>query len=767
VPQYEFQISDYERIFRKRYKIVVLSVICALVFSMFIARMKSPLFSATATVKVDRNSNMMGMDMESMMYDSWDNIETQTKVITSFPVLLLAGKRLHKVPDTLTEDNYATDDRNIAILEQLRGGVSPALTGGTNMIQITATCGAAAEARDLANAIAFAYKDFSVGGKKMHAIKTKQFVQEQLDLCKNDLQNAEQEVKAFEEGQNIPSIDESVKSTIDKSGKVDNELEMVDNALSVISMQQAKLMDRFNNPTDSRYSISAADSAHARSDTGAARIAGMRWVSDFTDDDPGIRRLNDRLLQLQIQLDDQFAYYKTNHPANKEIENRIKETIEQIMGEYEKKVKQLAAKREKLSADRTAVESEMQKLPGNQMQYARLLRKLKVNEELFTMLSKRLQEAMIAEAGVVDDVTIMSVATLPHGAINKGVSRIGVMGFFLGLLLGVILAVIREMFDTSIGTIEEVERTLKMTVLAVIPHIQVEDQPKQSSKQPDDKDTKDLPKINVRFRPGLITQFNPKDPCAEAYRILRTNLEYLSFQHPLRVLMITSATMQEGKSTTLANLAITFAQQGKRILILECNLRRPSLYRLLGLEKGPGISDILIEKAEWQNCVKNVTDLALGEFQLEEILSIPGLENFHIITYGQTPPNPAELLSSARMDELITDVRDQFDFVLVDAPPLLPVADSMVLATKVDGVVLVYRAGSVPRSSIKLAKERLETVQANILGVVLNDIRPETSGAHYTSVYSKYYGKDDPRHAKKKQTFWKRLLSKKTIAMTR
>lgn len=766
MPQYEFQISDYERIFRKRYKIVLLSVVCALVFSIFIARTKAPLFSATATVKVDRNSNMMGMEMESMMYGTWDNIETQTKVITSFPVLLLAAKRLHKVPDTLTEDNYATDDRNISVLDQFRGQVSPSLTGGTNMIQITATCGTAAEARDLANAIAFAYKDFSVGGKKMHAIKTKQFVQEQLDLCKNDLQSAEQEVKSFEEGQNIPSIDESVKSTIDKSGKIDNELEMADNALSVISMQQSKLMDRFNNPTDSRFSISA-DSARARSDTGAARIAGMRWVSDFTDDDPGIRRLNDRLLQLQIQLDDQFAYYKTNHPANKEIENRIKETIEQIMGEYEKKVKQLAAKREKLSADRTAIEADMQKLPGNQMQYARLLRKLKVNEELFTMLSKRLQEAMIAEAGVVDDVTIMSVATMPHGAINKGVSRIGVMGFFLGLILGVILAVIREMFDTSIGTIEEVERTLKMTVLAVIPHIQMDDQPKQPAKQPADKDTKDLPKINVRFRPGLITQFNPKDPCAEAYRILRTNLEYLSFQHPLRVILMTSATMQEGKSTTLANLAITFAQQGKRILILECNLRRPSLYRLFGLEKGPGISDILIEKAEWQNCVKNVTDLALGEFQLEEILSIPGLENFHIITYGQTPPNPAELLSSARMDELITDVRDQFDFVLVDAPPLLPVADSMVLSTKVDGVVLVYRAGSVPRSSIKLAKERLETVQANILGVVLNDIRPETSGAHYTSVYSKYYGKDDPRHAKKKQTFWKRLLSKNTITMTR
>jgi tyrosine-protein kinase Etk/Wzc len=758
VAQYEFQISDYERIFRKRYKIVLLCVLSALLFSIFIGRMKTPIYSAAATVKVDRNSTVMGMEMDNMVYGSWDNIETQTKVINSFPVLLLAAKKLKMVTDSVSEDSYSTNDQVLSALESLRGRISAQLVGGTNMIQIQASSTRPEEARDLPNAMAFSYKEFSTNAKKLHATKTKQFVQLQLDRCKEDLQATEQDVRDFEEQQSIPSIDETVRSTIDKASKLEGDLEMTENALAIIGRQQEKLRERSKKPGDFRYALPGPDTS-ALADS--ARQVTMRWVSDFTDDDPGIRRLNDRLLQLQIQLDDQNTYYRASHPANKDIENKIRETIQQMDIEYGKKNKQLTEKHDKLLDEKRAVDAQIQQLPGNQMEYARLLRRLKVNEDLYNMLIQKQQEAMIAEAGVVDDVTIMSVATLPRDPVNKGMSRIAVMGFLLGLMLGIILAVIREMMDTSIGTIEEVEHTLKMVVLAVIPHIQLEEP--RPPKTPGEKETKDVPKVGIRFRPGLVTQFNPKDPCAEAYRILRTNLEYLSFQHPLKVLLVTSATMQEGKSTTIANLAITFAQQGKRILLLECNLRRPSLYRLLGLEKGPGISDILIEKAEWQNCLKNVTDLALGEFGLEEILTMPGLDNFNIITYGQTPPNPAELLSSSRMDELINDVRDHFDYVLIDAPPLLPVADSMVLSTKVDGVALVYKAGSVPRSSIKLAKERLETVQANILGVVLNDIRPETSGTHYASVYSKYYGKDDPRK-KKKQAWYSKLGAKKTQA---
>jgi capsular exopolysaccharide synthesis family protein len=365
------------------------------------------------------------------------------------------------------------------------------------------------------------------------------------------------------------------------------------------------------------------------------------------------------------------------------------------------------------------------------------------------LFSNQLESARIAEAGIVDDVSIISMATLPATPINKNMARVAGVGIFLGLIFGIIFAIIREMFDTSIGTIEDVERTLKLAVLAVIPHIQHDtEDSKRKSRMLKAKRSKESSPIPLRE--FLVTHFSPKDPTAEAYRILRTNIEYLSFDKPLRTILLSSATMQEGKSTTIANLAIAFAQQGKQVLLLECNLRRPSLPRVFGIDRGPGTADILIEKERWQNCVRSVTDLALGNFTMDEILSMPGLDNFHIISYGHRPPNPTELISSKKMDELLHELGDNFDVVLVDAPPLLPVADSIVLSTKVDGVVLVYMVGKAPRNSLRLAKERLEAVQANILGLVLNDIRPETTGLTYGSYYMyAYTPKDEDKKEKR------------------
>jgi tyrosine-protein kinase Etk/Wzc len=357
------------------------------------------------------------------------------------------------------------------------------------------------------------------------------------------------------------------------------------------------------------------------------------------------------------------------------------------------------------------------------------------------MLTTKLEEARIAEAGAVDDVSILSLALLPGQPFNKNILQISSVGILLGLLFGIIFAIVREMFDTSIGTIEDVERTLKLSVLAVIPHIHVDEQRMRTEK---------ADKAHAHLRQYLVTHFIPKDPTAEAYRILRTNIEYISFDRSVKTILLTSATMQEGKSTTIANLAVAFAQQGKKVLLLECNLRRPSMQRIFGTIPGPGTSDILIQKIDWRECVRSITDLALGHFSMEEILAMPGLDNFHIITYGHRPPNPTELISSQRMNTLLGELREEFDIILVDAPPLLPVADSMVLSTKVDGVIMVYMVGKAPRNSLRLAKERLEAVQARILGLVLNDIRPETTGLTYQSYYMYAYSPTKEKTKKKR-----------------
>jgi tyrosine-protein kinase Etk/Wzc len=738
MPQYDFQITDFERIFRKRYKLLFFVALIVVTFSIIFGRMKPAMYSTAATVKVDRSS-MTGMGMENIIWSDFENVETQTKVINSFPVLFLAAKRMKLVPDTISEEQASLSENFGEVIGGLRGMVNASLSGGTNIIKIETVSADPEKARDVANAVAFAFKEFSVLGKKKHAAKIRKFIEEQMLRIEADMNNAEQDVRDFEEKQEIPSLDLSARNTIEEAATVKKELTVLDDALNVIREQRANLKIRSEN-----HDFRAPVKAGTPGDT--AVDSRMSWVSQFTENDPGLSQLNSRLIQLQLQLDDQLAYYQKDHPMAKDIEKKIQQTIDEILNEYEKKEALLIAQKKNLIVERDEVEGRMRQLPGNQMQYSRLLRSLKVNEELFTNLKTKHQEALIAEAGVVDDITIMSTAILPREPMNKNTAKIVMIGAILGLLIGVFFAVVREMFDTSIGTIEDVERTLKMTVLAVIPHIILEEQQKKIIQELN-LSKRELNNIEIRAR--LVTQFDPNKPIAEAYRILRTNIEYLSFEKTVKTIHLTSATMQEGKSTTIANLAVAFAQQGKNVLLLECNLRRPSLYKLFGLEKGPGITDILIDRMDWRECVKTVTDLALGDFSIKGILNTPGLENLNIITYGHTPPNPAELLSSVNMDNFLKSVREAYDVVLVDAPPLLPVADSMVLSTKVDGVILVYKVGSAPRSSLYLARERLATVQANVLGLVLNDIRPETSGISYSRMYARYYGREQKKKSRR------------------
>ncbi|MBN1127978.1 MAG: polysaccharide biosynthesis tyrosine autokinase [Chitinispirillaceae bacterium] len=742
--QYDFQIADYERIFRKQYKIVLLTIVLSLIFAVIFAKTKPPLYRAAASVKVDRY-NVMGLGTEAFVYGSWDNIETQTSVISSFTVLIRAAKRLSLVDDSVADSEYPTDEHVLTAIEGLRGKISTTANSGTNIIRISATSGVPREARDIANAIAFAYKEYSLETKKLQASKTKRFIEDQLARCMGELAETENQIKRFEESQKIPSVSANTSRIIADAADLDKRIKELDDAMMIITMEQAKLKrsgagdsaPEAEKKTDPRDNASVV-SAPVPLDSGA----GLGWVSQFTDNDPGLSQLNNRLIQYQLQQSDQLAYRTKDHPAMVETEKKIRETIDQIVGVYDNKLVDIEQKRKKLNRERDGIEREMLQLPSNELEYARLVRKLKIKEELSGMLTTKLEEARIAEAGVVDDVSILSLALMPGQPFNKNLFQIASIGMLLGLLFGIIFAIVREMFDTSIGTIEDVERTLKLTVLAVIPHIHIDEQRMRTEK---------AEKSHAHLRQYLVTHFIPKDPTAEAYRILRTNIEYLSFDRSVKTILLTSATMQEGKSTTIANLAVAFAQQGKKVLLLECNLRRPSMQRIFGTIPGPGTSDILVQKIDWRECVRSITDLALGHFSMEEILAMPGLDNFHIITYGHRPPNPTELISSQRMNTLLGELRQEFDIILVDAPPLLPVADSMVLSTKVDGVIMVYMVGKAPRNSLRLAKERLEAVQARILGLVLNDIRPETTGLTYQSYYMYAYSPTKEKQKKKRR----------------
>lgn len=224
--------------------------------------------------------------------------------------------------------------------------------------------------------------------------------------------------------------------------------------------------------------------------------------------------------------------------------------------------------------------------------------------------------------------------------------------------------------------------------------------------------------------PRLVTLVDPRSPASEAYRTLRTNLLFASLDEPLETLVVTSAAPEEGKSTTLANLAVTMAQAGKETILVDCDLRRPVQHEIWGLSNENGLTSVMLSERK------------SPKFPLQEV----GLENLKVLTSGPVPPNPADLVGSARMDALIDGLKKQADIVLFDAPPVTVVTDAALLASKLDGALLVLRAGGTRREHAEQAKTLLEKGQTRLVGAVLNDApRDATLGNYYYS-----YQPDEP-----------------------
>ncbi|MCS6801558.1 MAG: polysaccharide biosynthesis tyrosine autokinase [Chloroflexota bacterium] len=297
--------------------------------------------------------------------------------------------------------------------------------------------------------------------------------------------------------------------------------------------------------------------------------------------------------------------------------------------------------------------------------------------------------------------------TRPRTAANT------VAGAVLGVLLGVVTVFLLEYLDDTLKGQESVDRFIKLPVVGTIPRL-VGAGTKRGRAfgrwSPGGAAAMTQPSGNGR----LINHRNPKSPVAEAYRQLRTNIQFASLDKPLRTILLTSAGPQEGKSTTLANLAIAIAQTGSKVIAVDCDLRRPTLHQLFGVKNVAGLTTLMV--------APTLDDLCTQETDVPNLLVLPT---------GPLPPNPSELLGSRRMAEIIERLRGEADYILFDSPPVAAVTDAAVLATRVDGVLLVVMANKTKRELAQKARAALEKVGANLIGVVLNNVKYDTSLHNY------------------------------------
>ena len=436
-------------------------------------------------------------------------------------------------------------------------------------------------------------------------------------------------------------------------------------------------------------------------------------------DTGSIESIQKKLLDLQVELAALIQRYTDKHPRIIQLKKQIKDLKTQL----DEQVKDLGGQEKNLSKQ--------------ELEYARLNREVEVNEKLYLMLKEKLAEARITEAQTVGDVSIVDPAVMPASPIGPP-KRIGVIiGGIMGLILGIAFAFIYEMLDTSIETIEDVEKLLKLPVLGVIPsvHSELHEQKNVISRF---KKRIFGGKINSEEEAyiRLIVHYKPKSPIAESYRNIRTNLK---LGGPSRkTILITSAGPREGKTTILTNLGLSTAQKGLKTLLVSSDLRRPALARTFGIKREPGFYEVILGTVSLEEGLKNISDIMLGNIKFDELMKSPGIDNISVLPSGHLPHNPSEILESKELPNLIEELKKRFDVIFFDSPPLLPITDASLLASKVDCVVLCYEIGKTARNALLRSKIQLEIVGSKIAGVILNHISPQTEAITPYPYYYKY-----------------------------
>ena len=370
---------------------------------------------------------------------------------------------------------------------------------------------------------------------------------------------------------------------------------------------------------------------------------------------------------------------------------------------------------ESLKAALEGQKADTQDLSDRGIKYRTLLRDVESNRALYENMLKSLKSMAATENIPPTNIRIVYPATVPDSPFSPKKGRNLVLGLFLGLVSAVAVALGLEQMDTTLKTPDEVEGWLELPNLAMIPHLEITDSPHEI--------------------PELVIHHSGNPLASEAYRVLRTSILFSSAGHSPRVLMVTSTMPREGKSTTAANLAGAMAKAEPKVLLVDADLRRPSLHELFSVPKEPGLSNFLV-----------------GETDELPVVATP-VENLYLIPSGIIPPNPSELLGSTRMQEFLSRAQEQFGRVILDSAPIMSVTDSTILSTQVDGVILVVKAETVPRKSAIQARDHLMEVKAHILGVILNDI-PMQRGGYYYSYYHHSYSDQGPEKASASARKW-------------
>ncbi len=715
---YELNLDEYWQIILRR-RWVILGCACFLgVFGWLITWMTQPppLYASSASVKITQSTDIAGLLLRNVSFSPVDNMSTQLALVKSYALVQMVAKRLGLIPKHLTSAEIRANPSYMNVVLDLKEDVSAVREGLSSILTIKTTSSSAEFARDLAQAVAVEFRAYDAREKNKRVMDAKQFIQQQLVLIGHRLRKSEEDLRHYREKNNLSNAGEGSKVMGKVVADLEQEFRRQSGHLNDLHFAMVQLKERVQ---------------RGGWDHKAVSVSGK--VSQYFD------LLNKRLVEMALKRTALLSVFTDQHPEIKELDSQAADILASMVSELDQQVSMTRQRMGDLQKSIDDAERKFQGVPEQVLELNRLERNTNTNTALYDMLEKKYQEVQIRAAEKVDEVSLLHPALISHKRINPvHTGQTIVAGFILGLVLGLVISLVLESMDTSVGSMEEVEASLEVPVIGSIQHLAHEEAVDMFSDMEGLASSGDELERQMR----LLTHFAPTSAMAESYRGIRTNLIF-SQLGKYRVIVITSATIKEGKSTVSANLAVVLAQQGARVLLIDANMRDPVQHEMFGLEREPGLSEYLLGQLSWQDATRHISDVMLGDFGVDHALMTPGLDQLDILTCGRNVTNPSDLLAIPAMTELLGQARQEYDMVIVDMPSLLHTADANVVAGEVDGVLLVYHMGTVTRGALRRAKKSVDAVGGNVAGVVLNGVRGEVSSDFTKGKVDRYYGHDE------------------------
>lgn len=594
-----------------------------------------------------------------------------------------------------------------AAIDKLLGGLHARQRDRTDVVDVAYTASDPYVAQQVVNVVVAEFQAENARSAQQQSRRRRIFVEAQLRQTDSLLQIAQDRLSQYRTSKQVYGSSDAVVAA-EQTGLLN------------LDVQRQELL------ADKRVYQSLL-SALARDDSGPARQKTLRALvsSPGIADNPVVQAIYTQLVTYQATLDSastgQWSSARSN-PDVMRLHALVAGAEGQLVDAVESQVTSLDARVEALDELRERNAGALKLLPATQAGEARLIEQVESTRNMADQLRDEYQKARIAEAVEAGQVEIVDEATSPYAPIGTSRRTKLLTGLIVGLLLGTGAAFLVERLNTAIRRREEIESMLQIPGLAIIPQIAGNSRIRQlkmgnmSLRLP-------TPRRGWAVANGesLVTVSDIRSSSAEAFRTLRTNLIFSQAVQSLRTIVITSPSPQDGKTTTAANLAVTFAQQGMRVLIVDCDLRRARLHKLFHAPREPGL-----------------TQLMLGQATREQVVQQTMVENLSFLPAGALPPNPSELLGGAQMRAALEALGHAYDILILDTPPVHAAADALILGSQSDGVILVLRAGHTDRQVAHDAVQRLAAVGVRVVGAVLNDPDhkvPQYGGYYYYDYY--------------------------------